>query len=143
VLGYSAIRSDFQLYYGILASQGYQVLRLPLEIILLVASMLPTPSAACLALCSRRLSHILGPGFWRSLQSEAPSVLLAFLSSLAKDLPQHFVCQECACLHRMSAITWPRIITRGLGPRCTWQSLGYRHYSCRGTGYIFLTFSWQ
>lgn len=104
-----------------------QLLRLPPEIILLVASMLPTPSTACLALCSRGLNHILGPGFWRSLQSEAPDVRLAFLLSLAKDLPQHFVCQECACLHRMSAIKWPRIITRLLGPRCTWQGLGFYH----------------
>jgi hypothetical protein len=105
-----------------------QLLRLPPEIILLVASMLPTPSAACLALCSRRLSHILGPGFWRSLQSEAPDVLFAFLSSLAKDLPQHFVCQECACLHRMSAITWPRLITPDWGFRFHWKS-GFYHLS--------------
>jgi hypothetical protein len=84
-----------------------QLLRLPPEIILLVASMLPTPSAACLALCSRHLNLILGSGSWGSLQSEAPDFLLAFLSSLAKDLPQHFVCQECACLHRMSAVKWP------------------------------------
>jgi hypothetical protein len=104
-----------------------QLLRLPPEIILLVASMLPTPSAACLALCSHRLTYILGPRFWRSLQSEAPDVLLAFLSSLAKDLPQHFVCQECVCLHRLSVIKWPRVITRHLGPRCTWQSSGYCH----------------
>jgi hypothetical protein len=75
---------------------GSQLFRLPPEIVLLVASMLPTPSAACLALCSRHLKHILGPRFWRSLQSAAPGVLLEFLSSLAKDVPHHFVCQECA-----------------------------------------------
>jgi len=102
-----------------------QLLRLPPEIILLIANMLPEPSAACLALCSRRLSDILGPGFWRSLQNEAPDVLLAFLSSLAKDLPQHFVCQECVCLHRISTIKYPRIITRHLGPGCTWKSQGF------------------
>jgi hypothetical protein len=89
-----------------------QLLRLPPEVILLVATMLPPPSAACLALCSRHLNHILGPGFFRSLQAEAPDVLLTFLSSLAKDLPQHFVCQEGACLHLISAIKWPRKITR-------------------------------
>ena len=108
-------------------STASQLLRLPPEMILLVASMLPTPSAACLALCSRRLKQILGPGFWRSLRSEIPDVLLAFLSSLAKDLPQHYVCQECVCLHRMSEIKWPRLITRYLGPRCTWRNPGYRH----------------
>lgn len=108
-----------------------QLLRLPPEIILLVASMLPAPSAACLALCNRRLNHTLGPGFSpRSLRSseEAPDVLLTFLSFLARDLPRHFVCQECACLHRMSAIKWPRLITRSFkGPRCTWQISDYYH----------------
>lgn len=91
-----------------------QLLRLPSEIILLIASLLPKRSAACLGLCSRRLYHILGPGFWRSLQNEAPDVLLAFLSSLAKDLPQHFVCQECACLHRRSVIMLTGVIPRNL-----------------------------
>jgi hypothetical protein len=111
-----------------------QLLRLPPEIILLVVSMLTTPSAACLAICSRRLSHILGPGFWRSLQSESPDLLLKFLSYLAKDLPQYFVCQECACLHRMSAITWPRIITRhwALAVPCGTIAI----YSYRGIGYF-------
>ncbi len=107
------------------ASTASHLLRLPPEIILLVTSKLSTPSASCLALCSRRLNRTLGSGFWRSLQDEAPDVLLAFLSSLARDLPQYFVCQECVCLHRMSAIKWPRLITRHLGPRCIWQSSGY------------------
>jgi hypothetical protein len=106
-----------------------QLLRLPREIILMVANMLPAPSAACLALSSRRVSHILGPGFWRSLRTEAPDILFTFLSSLAKDLPEHFLCQECARLHRMSVITWPRIITCQLGPRCTWQRPGYYYLS--------------
>ena len=63
------------------------LLRLPPNIILLVATKLSTPSASCLALCSRRLCHILRPGLWRSLKSEASDVLLAFLSSSARDLP--------------------------------------------------------
>ncbi|KAH6671104.1 hypothetical protein B0J14DRAFT_595338 [Halenospora varia] len=103
-----------------------QLLCLPPETILLVAAMLPTPAVACLALCSRRLSHILGSSSWRSLRGEAPDVRLTFLASLENDLPQHFVCQECVCLHRMSTIEWPRVITRHLGPRCMWQSLDYR-----------------
>lgn len=104
-----------------------QLLRLPPEIIILVASMLPTPSPACLTLCSRRLDHILGSEFWRTLKSEAPDILLAFLSSLAKDLLHYFVCQECACLHRISAIIWPRIITHSFGPRRTWKRPGFSH----------------
>jgi hypothetical protein len=69
-----------------------QLFRLPPEIILLVADKLSTSSAACFALCSRHLSHIVRTGFWKSLQSEAPDVQLAFPASLARDLPQHFVC---------------------------------------------------
>ncbi|KAF7879589.1 hypothetical protein EAF04_000784 [Stromatinia cepivora] len=99
--------------------------RLPPEIISLITSMLPTPSVACLALCNRRTYHVLGPESWKSFKSEAPDVLLAFLSLLAKDLPEHFVCQECTCIHRISVIKWPRIITHRLGPPCTWNSLGY------------------
>ncbi|TVY91759.1 hypothetical protein LAWI1_G003880 [Lachnellula willkommii] len=73
--------------------------RLPPEIIVLIANVLPKPSAACLALCSRRLSHILGSGYRRSFQSEGTYALLAFLTSLAKDLPQHFACQQCGPVH--------------------------------------------
>lgn len=64
------------------ATTASHLLRLSPEIILLVTSKLSTPSASCLALCSRRLNHILGPGFWRSLQDEAPDVLLASLISV-------------------------------------------------------------
>ncbi|KAK2768452.1 hypothetical protein FQN54_000307 [Arachnomyces sp. PD_36] len=105
------------------------LLRLPTELILMIASSLPTPSAICLALCSRRLYYILGPGFWKSLHEEAPGVLLAFLSTLEKDLPQHFVCQQCTRLHRVSAVKWPHRITRfrtSLGPRCTRRTFNYR-----------------
>ncbi|CAD6442665.1 95238975-4397-4591-8a49-16eca74d8c11-CDS [Sclerotinia trifoliorum] len=65
--------------------------RLPPEIISSIASMLPTPSVACLAICNRRMYHTLGPDSWKSLKSEAPDVLFAFLSLLAKDLPEHFL----------------------------------------------------
>ncbi|KAA8568825.1 hypothetical protein EYC84_007808 [Monilinia fructicola] len=67
-----------------------QLIQLPAELILIVASMLPTSSAACLALSSRRISKILGPGHWRSLQIGAPGILRAFLTSLGRDLPQYF-----------------------------------------------------
>lgn len=102
-----------------------QLLHLPSEIILLIANMLPESSAACLALCNRRFKHTLGPGFWRSLQRDAADVRLAFMASFAKDLPQHFVCKECGCLHRMSTIGWPRVIRHHLPHCCTWRSLGY------------------
>lgn len=103
-----------------------RLLRLPPEIILIIADMLPTPSASCLALCSRRLRDTLGLEFWASLKGKTPDVHFAFLSSIAKDLPQYFVCQECVHLHTMSVIKWPRVITRRRGPCCTWEEASYR-----------------
>jgi hypothetical protein len=97
-----------------------QLLRLPPELIILLADNLPMPSGACLALCRRRLARILGPRFWRSLQSEAPDVRLAFLSTLAKDLPQRFLCQDCIYLHRHSSIEWSRAISQRSHLRCVW-----------------------
>lgn len=105
-----------------------QLLRLPPEIILFLAELLPRPSATCLALSCRHLNNILGPEVYRSLKSEVPEIQFAFLSTLAKDLPKHFVCYECACLHRISAVKLPRLTTDRLGSRCTWrwQSDDYR-----------------
>ena len=95
------------------------LLRLPAEIILMVADMLPIPSAASFALCCRRLRHILGSGFWESLRSGQPDLHLEFLSSLEKDFPLHFLCQQCVCLHQMVTIKWPRVITYFPLPPCT------------------------
>ncbi|KAB8296804.1 hypothetical protein EYC80_002221 [Monilinia laxa] len=106
-------------------TMALQSMQLPAELILIVASMLPTSSAACLALSSRRISKILGPGHWRSLQSGAPSVLLQFLKSLARDLPQYFVCQECPTLHHIQSIKRPQVIERGFNPFCVWIGRGY------------------
>ena len=100
-----------------------QFLRLPPELIILLADNLPMPSGACLALCNRRLARILGPRFWRSLQSEGPDVRLAFLSILAKDLPQHFSCQYCIYLHRDSSIEWPRTTTQRSHLLCVWRPM--------------------
>lgn len=103
-----------------------QLIQLPAELILIVASMLPTSSAACLALSSRRISKILGPGHWRSLQIGAPGILRAFLTSLGRDLPQYFVCQECPTLHHIRSIKWPQVIEGSFDPFCVWSGRSYR-----------------
>ncbi|ELR04714.1 hypothetical protein GMDG_06943 [Pseudogymnoascus destructans 20631-21] len=102
------------------------LLRLPLEIIISVASMLPTQSGACLALCCRQLSHILGPKSWKSLRRAPYADRLHFLSTIAKGLPLFLPCHNCLRLHHISAIKWPRDISysRSL-PLGSWTA--YRH----------------
>lgn len=101
--------------------------RLPPEIILLIANMLPTPSIACLALSSRRMYYTLGSDSWKSLKTETPDVLSALLSLLAKDLPEHFICQVCTRIHRTSVINWPRNIDYRRRPPCAGDIFGYNN----------------
>lgn len=96
-----------------------ELLRLPPEIIISVASMLPTQSAASLAICCRHLSHVLGPKSWKSLRRAPHDVRFEFLSTLAKDLPELFPCRQCLRLHRTNMIKWPREISDSRGPPCT------------------------
>ncbi|MCJ1307519.1 hypothetical protein MMC25_001165 [Agyrium rufum] len=98
---------------------------LPTEIILLIANALPTTSVACLALCNKRLSIILGPDVWKSLRSERANLQLAFLSLAAQDLPQYYVCHNCKRFHRVKAIEWPRHASISQGPPCTWAEPSY------------------
>ena len=88
----------------------------------------PTPSKLLQLppeLSNHRWSWILGPSVWTSLQDEARDAKLAFLTSLAIDLPQHFICYTCVCLHRGSSIQWPRTITDCCKPRCMFSGRGY------------------
>jgi hypothetical protein len=57
------------------------------ELILSVADFLPTSSSACLALCNRRHSYIIGPMAWASLRHQEEADRMAFLCVLARDLP--------------------------------------------------------
>jgi hypothetical protein len=104
-----------------------QLLLLPPEIVLLISENLPETSTSCLALCSRRLSIVLGRKSWRSLKRGGIDERLAFLSLLARDLPESFVCQECVCLHQASSLKWPRTITYRSGPRCCNYLSCYRY----------------
>ncbi|KFY41076.1 hypothetical protein V495_05054 [Pseudogymnoascus sp. VKM F-4514 (FW-929)] len=107
-----------------------QLLRLPPEIILLVADSLPTQSAACLALCCHRLSHILGPKSWKSLRQEPDPVRFRFLTTLARELPLHFPCRQCLRVHELREVKWPRKVSKDSIP-CTTTSMTdtdrYRH----------------
>ncbi|KAM3065285.1 hypothetical protein ACMFMF_011224 [Clarireedia jacksonii] len=99
---------------------------LPPELIILIASMLPTQSAACLSLCNRAMSQILGPNIWPCLNPQNPGMRASFLSDLSKDLPQYFVCYRCVQLHSSSAIQWPRIIPKTL-THCLGEEPAFDH----------------
>jgi hypothetical protein len=90
---------------------------LPPELIILIASMLSIQSAACLSLCNRAMSQILGPNIWRCLKLQTSKIRASFLFDLSKDLPQYFVCYACIKLHASSGVQWPRTAPRTL-PRC-------------------------
>lgn len=87
---------------------------LPPELIILIASMLSTQSAACLSLCNRAMSQILGPNIWGCLNLQNPEMRVSFLSDLSKDLPQYFVCYRCVQLYASSAVQWPRTTPKTL-----------------------------
>ena len=115
-----------------------QLLDLPPELIISIADMLPTTSAACLALCSRRLSQILGPRAWTSLQRQEQDGCLAFISVLARDLPQHFVCYPCVRLHRSSTVPWPRVVLNRQAPKCVRMDVDFSYMF---PSWYFITFA--
>jgi hypothetical protein len=104
---------------------------LPPELIILIASMLSTRSAACLSLCNRAMSQILGPNIWRCLNLQNPGMRASFLSDLSKDLPQYFVCYRCVQLHASSAVQWPRTTPKTL-TRCLEEEPAFEHCSQSG-----------
>jgi hypothetical protein len=104
---------------------------LPPELIILIASLLSTQSAACLSLCNRAMSQILGPNIWRCLNLQDPEMRASFLSDLSKDLPQYFVCYLCVKLHASSAIQSPRTTPKTL-TRCVSEQHAFEHCSQSG-----------
>ena len=101
-----------------------QFLDLPPELIILIADWLPAEFAACFALCNRGLCQILGSTFIK-LRGASRN---AFLSVLARDLPQYYWCHKCVRLHQISAISWPGIGTYGGSPNCLRQTPSYIHF---------------
>ena len=101
---------------------------LPLELIIMIAEMASTQSAACLSLCNRAMSQILGPNIWRCLSLQSPEIRASFLYDLSKDLPQYFVCYRCVKLHASSAVQWPRTIPNTL-THCLEEEPAFVHCS--------------
>lgn len=110
-------------------------LRLPPEIVISIASILPAQSAASLALCCRQLGQILGPKSWKSLRRAPHDDRFEFLSTLAKDIPQFLPCRSCLRLHHISAIKWPREISYSQSPPCISGGLQTTYQHLRGSFY--------
>ncbi|PSS22958.1 hypothetical protein M430DRAFT_16902 [Amorphotheca resinae ATCC 22711] len=81
------------------------LLDLPAEVILSVVDFLPKISVACLALCNRYLSQVIGHSAWASVRHQSKAARINFSSLLAKDLPQYFNCPACPTLHPTSAVS--------------------------------------
>jgi hypothetical protein len=92
------------------ASPASPFLALPADAILCIADFLPVESVAYLALCNRMLSQLLGPRSWVPLCGCDSEQKVAFLSTLARDLPQYFVCHICFRLHKTDSVQWPRFV---------------------------------
>ena len=107
---------------------------LPPELIILIASMLSTQSAACLSLCNRAMSQIPGPNIWHCLNPQNPGIRASFLSDLSKDLPQHFVCYRCVQLHARSPVKFPRTTPKTL-TRCLGEEPAFVH--CFQSGILY------
>ena len=81
---------------------------LPYELIQLVASFLPTGSAASLALCNRSMTRILGTHYWEGLKCHSQGEQRKrFLFALERDLPNYFFCHYCSKLHHKDAPGFP------------------------------------
>jgi hypothetical protein len=83
------------------------------ELILAIAEFLPRSSAACLTLCNKRFSEILGKKYFELEESRmlggyySELERAVFLSLLSRDLPDHFHCYKCWILHRNDLVSGP------------------------------------
>lgn len=75
-------------------------LQLPSEVWHMIASYLPSESAASLALTSRTMRLYLGTTYWQRLSSEDNRAKRAtFLEHMDDQLPDHVLCYRCAKYH--------------------------------------------
>ena len=88
------------------------ILSLPPEILLIIASFLNLTSAACLALCSRRIAFSIGGPIFHDLRTpDQKKKRRRVLRLIEKDLPGLLFCYTCDKLH----------LAPKEGPRAVWQ----------------------
>ena len=76
--------------------------KLPLELILHIASYLPPESAASLTISCHTLYSCLEMEYLQPLKKAECSVVNGFLRLLDRDLPGHLLCLHCSKFHSMS-----------------------------------------
>lgn len=88
---------------------------LPNELLQYTASLLDTPSAASLALCSRRILYVIGTQYWSLIKEwRHGATKWFFLVILQRDLPAHRLCHRCIVLHLRKS--------EGINPPTPWSS---------------------
>lgn len=82
-------------------NSGRHFTQLPLEILLNITEHLSPDDVASLLLCNRALLKALGTRPWSSLRpgKENEKYRESFLTTLTRDLPGHFLCHHCSCIH--------------------------------------------
>lgn len=80
------------------------IMKLPTELLQMIAGYLPISDLAALALSCHRLYHVVGTS-WSPLKEEDRS---AFLTVLQRDLPSMYLCQTCVRFHSFDQQEGPR-----------------------------------
>ncbi|KAM0183341.1 hypothetical protein ACHAPC_006611 [Botrytis cinerea] len=98
------------------------LLPIPPEIMRMIAGFLPEIYAASLTFCSRSMKEVLGDQYLKAMKNPPtrtfhflPKVDRKFVALLARDLPQHFACFDCARIHPTRRIKWPNNTKDHLG----------------------------
>ena len=76
--------------------------KLPPELILYIARLLPPASASSFSLCCRPIYFILGTQYLKALEVDDQSDRYQFLTLLERELPNHILCYYCKKFHEIS-----------------------------------------
>ncbi|CZT10498.1 uncharacterized protein RAG0_14948 [Rhynchosporium agropyri] len=74
--------------------------KLPAELLLHIANVLPVSSAASFTLSCRQINHLVGTRYFEDLASSFDETLV-FLNLIERDLQDYIVCKSCRKLHRI------------------------------------------
>ncbi|TGO80648.1 hypothetical protein BELL_0003g00150 [Botrytis elliptica] len=103
-------------------STSSALVRIPPEILRMIAEFLPEKNAACFTLCCHSIKDVLGERYLKAMTIPpyeqfdfSPKGEIKFVHLLARDLPQHFACFECSRIHRARTIKWPSNTKEHLG----------------------------